>query len=105
GSRFGDTTSFRIFGAAPQLEERLLESLRKQQAALGFAPVRVKAQGLTAASGTTPFDVLFLFLSFFIIAAALMLVSVLFKLGVDQRVRQIGTLLALGWTHQQTARV
>ncbi len=105
GSRFGDTTSFRIFGDAPQLEERLLAALQKQQAALGFAPLRVKAQGLMASSGTTPFDVLFLFLSFFIIAAALMLVSVLFKLGVDQRVRQIGTLLALGWRQKQTARV
>lgn len=109
GSRFGDATSFRI-PVTPaltqeQLEARLLASLHEHQADLGFAPLRVKALGLGASAGTTPFDVLFLFLSFFIIAAALMLVSVLFKLGIDQRLREIGTLQALGWKARQTGRV
>ena len=46
---------------------------------------------------------LFLALSMFIIAAALMLVWLLFRLGIEQRAGEIGTLLALGWTRRQTA--
>ena len=38
---------------------------------------------------------LFLALSFFIIAAALMLVAMLFRLGVEQRTEELGTLLAV----------
>src|SRR5690606_5327701 len=108
GSRFGDVTSFRLPTDQPitedELRERLTAALRKHQQALGFTLLPVKRQGLAASSGTTPFDVLFLFLSFFIIAAALLLVSVLFKLGVDQRATEIGTLLALGWQRHQTGR-
>lgn len=105
GSRFGSVTSFRV-PATAELTEELLRStlttaLRKHTANLGFALIPVKQQGLLASSGTTPFDVLFLFLSFFIIAAALMLVAVLFKLGVEQRVREVGTLLAVGWQRKQ----
>lgn len=108
GSRFGDATSFRVPAAKDvtreDLEQRLLTALRARQRDLGFAPLRVKAMGLAASSGTTPFDALFLSLSVFIIAAALMLVSVLFKLGIDQRVRELGTLLALGWQRRLTTR-
>ena len=40
---------------------------------------------LAASRGNTPFDILFLMLSFFIIAAALLLVALLFRLGFEQR--------------------
>ncbi|HTN74594.1 MAG TPA: FtsX-like permease family protein [Pirellulaceae bacterium] len=109
GSRFGDVTSYRIPATADvtleQLQGKLLTALRAEQTELGFTLLPVKRQGLAASSGTTPFDVLFLFLSFFVIAAALMLVAVLFKLGVQQRVRELGTLLSLGWTRRQTRRL
>lgn len=105
GSRFGDVTSFRIpADSVPdlnKLREQILHALQAHQEELGFRFLPVKRQGLEASSGATPFDVLFLFLSFFIIAAALMLVSVLFKLGVDQRLRELGTLLALGWERRR----
>ena len=47
---------------------------------MGFVFQPVKEQGL-AAAGTTPFGVLFLAFSCFIILAAVMLVALLFRLG------------------------
>ena len=83
------------------LETRLLEQLQRDNERLGMDFQPLKAQGLAAASGTTPFDVLFLLLSMFIIGAALMLIWLLFRLGIEQRAGEIGTLLALGWTRRQ----
>jgi len=109
GSRFGRATSIRIPAdasvTAESLEARLLGQLRQDHERLGLDFQPLKAQGLAAAAGTTPFDVLFLLLSMFIIAAALMLIWLLFRLGVDQRASEIGTLLALGWTPPQVGRV
>ena len=78
-----------------------MEDLEKQlsaidPAAFGLVFQPVKQQALAAAAGTTPFNVLFLAFSFFIIAAAVMLVLLLFRLGVEQRAGQIGILLAVG---------
>jgi ABC-type antimicrobial peptide transport system permease subunit len=105
GSRFGQATSIRIPAArgltVETLESRLLDQLHQDNERLGMEFQPLKAQGLAAASGTTPFDVLFLLLSMFIIAAALMLIWLLFRLGIEQRAEEIGTLLALGWRRQQ----
>ena len=62
----------------------------------------MKRKALAASRGATPFDGLFLSLSFFVIAAGLMLVALLFRLGVEQRASEIGTLLALGTRRRQT---
>ena len=109
GSRFGNVTSFRI-PARPeltveQLEKRLLDELKTSGERLGLEFVPLKRQGLEASAGTTPFDVLFLLLSMFIIAAALMLVWLLFRLGVEQRAGEIGLLLALGWSRPKSRRL
>src|SRR5262249_44197145 len=78
GSRFGQVTSFRIPAAegmtADSLEKKLLDEVKKSGERLGLEFQPIKWQGLQASSGTTPFDVLFLLLSMFIIAAAIMLV-------------------------------
>ena len=116
GSRFGQTTSLRLpvpavvseAGAGLQLTATPHGGGRRTrtQAAggtcrstpdrLGFAFLPLKQRGLAAAAGTTPFDVLFLFLSFFIIAAALLLVALLFRLGVEQRAEELGMLAGRG---------
>jgi putative ABC transport system permease protein len=105
GSRFGKVTSFRIPAAAgisfESLEKRFLDEVRRSGERLGFEFQPIKQQGLKAASGTTPFDVLFLLLSMFIIGAAIMLVWLLFRLGVEQRADEIGLLLSLGWSRPQ----
>jgi ABC-type lipoprotein release transport system permease subunit len=109
GSRFGNVTSFRIPAAAgvttESMEEKVLAAAKPSEERLGFAFLPLKRQGLAAASGTTPFDVLFLLLSMFIIAAAIMLVWLLFRLGVEQRADEIGLLLALGWTRSRVRRL
>ena len=66
-----------------------------------FLPV--KQLGLAASSGTTPFDALFLGFSFFLIAAAVMLIALLFKLGVEQRAKELGTLGAMGLRSRKIA--
>jgi putative ABC transport system permease protein len=109
GSRFGKVTSFRIPAAADvtaeSIERRFLDAVKSSGERLGLEFQPIKEQGLKAASGTTPFDVLFLLLSMFIIAAALMLVWLLFRLGIEQRADEIGLLLALGWSRPKVRRL
>ena len=74
-------------------------------ARLGFEFQPIKRQQLQASAGNTPFDVLFLLLSFFVIAAALLLVALLFRLGFEQRARQAGVLQAVGWRASRVRRL
>jgi len=97
GSRFGQTTCLRIAPAEGQSIEQLREQLRPDPAALGFVVQPVRSQGLAASTGTTPFEFLFLGFSMFLIASAVMLVAILFRLGVDRRANEIGILLAAGF--------
>jgi ABC-type antimicrobial peptide transport system permease subunit len=112
GSRFGRVTSFRIpasqiaaGGAAPEqvLEAAIHTQLAESGEDLGFAFTPVKRRGLEAAKGTTPFSALFLGFSFFIIAAALMLTALLFRLGLERRAREFGLLLAVGTPRGKTS--
>ncbi len=109
GSRFGDTTSYRIPAGESitqqEVQQQLLAALAAKKSALGFAFQPIKRLQLDASKGNTPFDVLFLFLSFFIIAAALLLVALLFRLGFEQRAGQAGLLLATGWNRRRVRRL
>ncbi len=106
-SRFGRVTSIRIPAADGMTAEDLATTVaaKLDPAAMGFNFLPVKEQGLQAAAGTTPFSVLFLSFSFFIIAAAVMLIALLFKLGMDQRASEVGTLLATGFSAAKTRRL
>ena len=114
GSRFGQTTSFRI-GVSPSLGDgaaaeaevrrRVASTIADDPAAFGIALLHVKADGLRASQGTTPFNALFLGFSFFIIAAALMLVSLLFRLSLERRARETGLLLSLGLNQRQVSKL
>jgi putative ABC transport system permease protein len=101
GSRFGHTTGLRIdaaaAGSAAQLRSQLTAALQPIAADLGWSVRPIREQQLAASRGTTPFDYLFLALSFFVILAAVMLIVMLFWLGLVQRLGQFGTLLATGW--------
>ncbi|MCE9527068.1 MAG: FtsX-like permease family protein, partial [Planctomycetales bacterium] len=108
-SRFGKVTSVRIDSSVAvdqlALEKLLLQEFQGHSSDLGFTFMPLRRQSEDASGGTTQFDMLFLALSMFIIAAALMLVWILFRLGVEQRASEIGTLQALGWAGKETARV
>ena len=67
-------------------------------ATAGLTVVPVRAQGLDAARGATDFGEYFVYFSFFLMVSALLLTGLFFKLGVEQRMREIGTLRALGFT-------
>ncbi len=77
-----------------KLADQLLAALNPATSGFTFLPV--KRMGLAAAAGTTPFAILFLGFSLFIIAAALMLVLLLFRLGVESRAAELGIVLAVG---------
>jgi putative ABC transport system permease protein len=73
----------------------ILSAIRPQDA--GFAALALREDGLAAASGATDFSGLFVGFSMFLIAAAAMLTQLLFRLGVEQRAKEVGTLLAVGF--------
>ena len=104
-SRFGQTTSIRVADAVGSLSTLHSPLSTLPPAAMGMAFQPVKLQSLLAAAGTTPFGVLFLCFSFFIIAAAVMLTALLFRLGADRRAVEIGTLLAVGFTRRKVGRL
>ena len=98
-SRFGRVTGFRIpisAGDRSEIEQRLSAALIQSNAATGLELVDIKRRGLEASSGSTPFDVLFLALSMFVIGAALILVTLLFRLALQQRATELGVLAAVG---------
>ena len=101
-SRFGQLTAVRVAPAAGQSLEEALVKLRQElkqhlnAAAYGLSFQPVKAQALEASSGATDFSGLFIGFSMFLIAAAAMLVALLFRLGVERRSKEIGLLLASG---------
>lgn len=106
-SRFGDTTSLRVAPAPGSDVQQLAAALQNAlaPAGLGFELRPVKRFGLEAARGTTPFDLLFLGFSMFLIAAALMLVALLYRLGVEQRATEVGLLQGVGFARRRTARL
>jgi len=109
GSRFGSQTSIRFDGLSEQdraeQQEALLRVARDKLSSMGWRELPLRDQQLKAASGTTPFDALFLSLSFFVIAAALILVALLFRLTIEKRAQHWGLLLASGWTRSKLRRL
>jgi len=85
------------------LEQNILSHLTPEELGLRFEPVR--EQALKAAEQSQDFGGLFLGFSFFLIAAALLLMALLFQLALEQRAPEIGTLLALGFTPKQVRRL
>jgi putative ABC transport system permease protein len=110
-NRFGNATAIR-FSTPPgittqtlsgALETNLLHNLEPADVGLRFEPVG--EQALNAANQAQDFGQLFLGFSLFLIAAALLLMALLFQFGLEQRVTEVGTLLALGFTPQQARRL
>ena len=97
-TRFGAQTSIRNLQSG-----RLRDALDPAAAGLSVLPVR--SQGLEAARGATDFGEYFVYFSFFLMVSALLLTSLFFKLGVEQRIREIGTLRALGFNAGQIRRL
>ena len=102
-NRFGDLTSIRL-GSMPDsdlqatrthFETEFLKNIEPEQ--VGFQFLSVRADGLQASAGATDFGMLFGSLSGFILIAVALLVAMLFRVGVEQRSREIGILQAVGY--------
>jgi len=96
GTRFGRLTSIRISPPSPDYAPALRAALDPMK--MGITVFDVKAQGLGAAHGATDFGEYFVYFSFFLMVSALLLTGLFFKLGVEQRMREIGVLRALGFS-------
>src|ERR1019366_1960500 len=115
GTRFGSLTSIRIRNSSSREEcphewghgslegcstGGYAEAVRAalNPAAMGMTVIPVKAQSLEAAQGATDFGEYFVYFSFFLMVSALLLTGLFFRLGIEQRKREIGTLRSLGYS-------
>lgn len=102
-SRYGALTSLRIAASTGEpLEDARQAYAQRLRAtldplALGLAVRDVRADGLAASRGATDFGEYFVYFSFFLVASALLLAALFFKLGVEQRSREVGLLRAVGF--------
>jgi putative ABC transport system permease protein len=102
-NRFGDLTAIRFSSSnLGEVESYLINELDPGD--LGFVFQEVKKEGLRASSQSVNFSQLFLGLSFFIIAAALLLTSLLFVFNTENRSEENGLLLALGFSRKAVKR-
>lgn len=103
GHRLGRLTSLRLAPTASDgtvAEKTFRDALRArlEPGPLGVAVEPVRQQGLAAARGSTEFGAYFLYFSVFLVASALLLAGLFFRLGLEQRLAEIGLLRSLGFT-------
>ena len=108
-SRHGRLSSIRIYPPAESpaagaealqdLRSRLQSELKRtaHPGQFGFSLRAAGAQAEQASRGVTDFGQYFVYFSFFLVVSALLLTSLFFKLGLEQRVGEIGLLRALGF--------
>jgi len=104
-SRFGQATSIRLAersdsNSGNNFYDRLRNALNPTL--MGVVVLPVRSEGLQASRGATDFGEYFLYFSFFLVVSALLLTALFFKLGVEQRIREIGTLRAIGFGPSKT---
>jgi ABC-type lipoprotein release transport system permease subunit len=104
GSRFGKLTSIRIAGDAP---EAFGAALRDKLNPLehGLSVDRVRERAIAASAGATDFGEYFTYFSFFLVISSLLLTGLFFRLGVEQRLREAGTLRATGFPASKVGRL
>jgi len=109
GSRFGQLTAMR-FTPRPERSsiitvEAFREALRKELTpeAAGFVTVAARAQGVEASRGAVNFSEYFVYFSFFIVVSAALLAGLFFRLGVEQRLREVGVFKAMGFPEAKIA--
>ena len=103
-TRYGAFTSLRFSVPSTQDAETTAAALRQDLQAsldpgvLGVVATPVRQLALRASQGATDFGEYFTYFSFFLVVAALLLAVLFFRLGIEQRLRQIGVLRASGFT-------
>ncbi len=111
GSRYGSLTSIRAAASStssaaeevPRVGSALRQAIDLSAFSLGARDLR--SESLAASQGATDFGEYFVYFSFFLVVSALVLVVLFFKLGVEQRVREVGLLRALGLSPRAIRRL
>ncbi|MEO6742023.1 MAG: ABC transporter permease [Chthoniobacteraceae bacterium] len=104
GNRWGNLTSIRYpAGTKREQVERIAAFI--DPAALGFRTVNLREQALAATNAPVDFGELFVYFSFFLIAAAAVLTGLLFTFTIEQRAAEAGLLLAVGWPVKKVRRL
>jgi ABC-type lipoprotein release transport system permease subunit len=105
-NRFGNYTAYRISNSSfSEKEYRSLFAAAITPQNLGITVTAVRDNGLKAARSGVDFSQLFLGLSFFILVAAIILTGLLTLLNLENRQSQMGTLLMMGFSRNQTRRL
>jgi len=105
-NRFGKYTSFRVTAGPDDVsavKQEILSAL--DPAALGFNVSAVREESKFAASNGVDFSELFAGLSFFLLAGAVLLSVLLFKLNLEERGSQVETLSALGISRKAVQQI
>ncbi len=100
-NRFGNFTAVRYNGdiTKDELEKKILSAINPIDINLSF--LNVRSDGVHAASNGVDFGDLFLSLSFFVIAAAILLTILIYSLNSESRISEAGVLTALGMSKKQ----
>ncbi len=104
-SRFGELTAVRF---SPGMSSDAIEAAicaRLEPPAIGLSFVDLQRAGAAARTEGMDFGALFLGFSFFLVAAALLLMGLVVALNMAMRQREIATLLALGYTPRRIRRL
>jgi ABC-type lipoprotein release transport system permease subunit len=110
-SRYGAVTSIRVpveqDASLDEVQRRVADAVRARVDPLtvGLAVRDVRAEALAASRGATDFGEYFVYFSFFLVVSALLLASLFFKLGIEQRVREVGLLRSVGFRGADVRRM
>ena len=114
-SRWGQVTSVRLHPGEADLPVADVEALAVEVGddfrsaldplAIGFVVYPARALAVEASAGVTDFGLYFIYFSFFLVISALLLASLFFRLGVEQRLRELGLLRAAGFPAAAIRRV
>ena len=86
-----------------ELEQQLLSEISPSDLGLRF--VNLRSNGKRAASNGVDFGELFLSLSFFVIAAAILLLVLIYSLNSENRMHEVGVLFGMGFTKKQIIKL
>jgi len=107
GSRFGKVSSVRLYPAGAGKEQAwiaaFLPSVDLAKDGLSLLPLR--EQAVAASSGSTDFGMYFGLFSSFVMGSAFLLTVLFFRLGIEQRLREIGLYLAVGYSRRDVRRM
>ncbi len=105
-NKFGSYTSVRFDArnlSESELEQKVMSKISPADLSIGF--VNLRAQGQQAASNGVDFGELFLSLSFFVIAAAILLLVLIYSLNAESRMSEVGILYGMGFSRKQIIKL